>query len=346
MRAPEGGLQGDAVLVPEAQVSRIQVAAFIAEIDQGEDSVASRDRVGLTAYDHRAGGVGERRLVRTEQGRGRSGIDRLDGEIDRPDQGGVDLVPRKRLGGDLERPQARQFIGRDREARPRQIGLPVDPVGQDVGHAPSCGRDLVTRHEQVGRRHAGLREQAQSQHQPARVCIDLHADQHGGALARQRRYLAQRIHGGREHQSVLRKRAVEVPGRHAQALPRGGDRLQCARRDGGAAQPGRDRVGRVSAASDCERRDGQPRRWHPYLNDMLRSGQRLAVLDDHVRIDAAKSEAADRRAQRAGRIPRLGRTQHAKAGCSDNIGDVVGVQRRRPDAVLHRLEDFEQGRCP
>ncbi len=69
-------------------------------------------------------------------------VNRFVGEVNCPDQRGVDLAPAQRVDGDLQRPQPRELLACHRIAGAAVVELRIDAVGRNVGHGAHDARRL------------------------------------------------------------------------------------------------------------------------------------------------------------------------------------------------------------
>nr|WP_242515867.1 hypothetical protein [Sorangium cellulosum] len=127
---------------------------------------------------------------------------------------------------EAQRPRARELLRRDRERRPRDVELAVQPVRRDVRHVPDHARrledrgDRIPQRADVDRRTEPRRRRVgepPARHVPAHLGVGAHADEHGRALPRQREALGG-LDRRLEQQRLLGERLLQIARREAQPI--------------------------------------------------------------------------------------------------------------------------------
>ncbi len=269
-------------------------------------------------------------------------VHRLARQIHGADQRGIDLPGGQRAGGEVERGQSGDLLGRHGEAGATQIERRGQAIGRQVGHrAQHRGgherrRDRVAREGQLGVGHLAGAAPADAEARGLEVAA--HADDHRGPRVGQRPRAGEGLVGGLHHHQLLAERSPQILGRELDA----GDRQDDLGGGAGAAlarqQRGDERLGPRPIAGD-----------HPDGDDGDRAararrahGRRVEIggLPDEVGVVAAKAERAHRGAARAG--PRLGGVEQAKGRLRQGLERLLGVERGRLDGVLDRAEDLDE----
>ncbi len=176
-----------------------------------------------TLHDQHHGGVAGRAGIVREDIRGdevsRHSVGGVAREVDGADHGSVDVADSERAHRDIDGFQTAVLLGAHREARPGDVELAVQPVGDQIRHrAEDFGRteyrsDRISGLGNPFRAVAAFacqRGDSPPDSEACRLRVGSHADVHPRPIPRQGTRLVKRLVGHLEHRELLAQRGLQI----------------------------------------------------------------------------------------------------------------------------------------
>ena len=210
------GTDAEPEIAPVGQWRAIVVGAVA---DHCVHRVAVALGVVETLHDQHHGGVAGRAGIVGGDEVGRHSMGGVARQVDGADHGRVDLADPERAHRDIDGVETAVFLGAHREARPGEVVLAVQPVGDQVGHRAEDFRRTEHRCEHLtGPCHpfraiatfACQRGDSPPDSKTCRLRIGSHADIHARPIWREGAGLVERLLGDLEHRELLAQGGLQI----------------------------------------------------------------------------------------------------------------------------------------